>query len=73
MTCQLRPPICAAGFRVTRAGAQLRSLALGEEAHHARLPHARGVPRGLWLFHALRKATAPARGLSPSVQDCGAT
>ena len=33
---------------------------------------ARAVPRGLWLFHALRTDTAPTRGLSSSARDHGA-
>ena len=40
----------------------------GEEAQHARLPHARAAPRWLWSLHTLRKGTARARGRPSSVE-----
>ena len=51
------------------------ALALFREEAHARLPrvravlHARAVPVWAWPLHAPYNFTAPARGLSPSVQD----
>ena len=44
-----------------------------EEAQHASLPRARAAPRRLWSVITLHKATAPAIGLSLSVQYRGAT
>ena len=44
-----------------------------DEAEHARLRCARAVPRWLYSLCTRRKGTAPARGLSPSAQDRGAT
>ena len=56
-----------------RAHERATALSLSREDVHARLPRARAVPRWAWSFHALYESTAPARGLSLSVQDHTAT
>ena len=50
----------------TRDRATARTL-LGEEAQDARLRRARAAPHWLESLRAPYEATAPARGLSPSV------
>ena len=68
-TCQLQPPLCAAGFRVAHAGAPMCSLSLGRRRSTRTCP----VPHGLSSLYELWKGNAPASGLSPSVRDRGAT
>ena len=73
-TCQLLPP----RDRISRLsrGTCERATALavsGEKTQHAGLLRARAVPRSLWSVHALGKATAQARVLSPSARGSGRT
>ena len=66
-TCQLRSraqPACACAH--TRLQHCARCFSGGGAARALR--RARAAPRWLWSFYALWKGTAPARGLSPSVQ-----
>ena len=72
-TCQprrpRREPACACSVLVRQTTLPLS----GEEAQHARVPRARAVPGGLKLALTRYKRTAPARGLSFSVQRRGVT
>ena len=56
-----------------RARKRATALAVSREDASTRACDARAVLRRLWSHHVLYKATAPARGLSPSSQGRGAT
>ena len=58
---------------VSRSAFTLALAVSWKKAHHASLPSARAMLCWLWLDYALRKGTAPARGLSPSARARGVT
>ena len=71
-TCRLKPT--THGRLPRHARERATTLAVSrEEAHHASLSRARAVLRRLWSAYSLWKVNVPAKGLSPAVQNRGAT